>query len=106
MFAVSLGASGVTALVELVGSLTGPAPLRSQHAVLVGSLAPGRPWLDLALQLTGLALALAPVAVVIYMLARSGERASVIGLDLRAPGTDALRGVVLAEVIGGSGLLL
>ncbi|HUK72179.1 MAG TPA: type II CAAX endopeptidase family protein [Streptosporangiaceae bacterium] len=106
VFAVSLGASGVTAFVELIGSLTGPAALRHQHAVLNGSLAPGRPWLDLALQLTSTALSLAPVALVIYLLVRSGERASAIGLDLRTPGTDVLRGMVLAAVIGGSGLLL
>ncbi len=106
VFAVSLGASGVTALIELIGSLTGPAALRHQHAVLNGSLAPGRPWLDLALQVTNIALSLAPVALVIYLLARSGERSSAIGLDLRSPGTDIVRGMVLAAVIGGSGLLL
>ena len=106
VFAVSLGASGLTALVELIGSVTGPVALRRQHAVLNGSLAPGRPWLDLALQVTDIALGLAPVALVIYLLARSGERPSVIGLDLRTPGTDAARGAGLAAVIGGSGLLL
>jgi membrane protease YdiL (CAAX protease family) len=106
VFAVSLGASGVTALVELIGSLTGPSALRQQHAVLNGSLAPGRPWLDLALQMTNITLSLAPVALVIYLLARSGESVSSIGLDLRTPGTDVVRGMVLAAVIGGSGLLL
>jgi membrane protease YdiL (CAAX protease family) len=106
VFAVSLGASGLEALVQLIGSLTGPAPLSHQHAILNGSLAPGRPWLDLALQVTGTALALAPVALVLYMLARSGESASAIGLDLRSPGRDAVRGMVLAAVIGGTGLLL
>ena len=106
VFAVSLGASGVTALVELIGSLTGPAALRHQNAVLNGSLAPGRPWLDLALQVTNIALSLAPVALVIYLLARSGESVSAIGLDLRTPGSDFARGMVLAAVIGGSGLLL
>jgi len=43
VFAVSLGASGVRALVELIGSLTAPQALSSQQALLVGSLAPGRP---------------------------------------------------------------
>jgi len=106
VFAVSLGASGVSALLQLIGSLTGPAPLSHQHAVLNGSLAPGRPWLDLALQVTGILLSLAPVALVLYMLARSGESASAIGLDLRTPGMDAIRGMALAAVVGGSGLLL
>jgi len=106
VFAVSLGASGVTALVELIGSLTGRSALRQQHAVLNGSLAPGRPWLDLALQVTNITLSLAPVALVIYLLARSGESVSSIGLDLRTPGADVVRGMLLAAVIGGSGLLL
>ena len=106
VFAVSLGASGLYALVQLVGSLTGPAPLSRQHAVMNGSLAPGRPWLDLALQVTGIALGLAPVALVLYMLARSGESASAIGLDLQAPRIDIARGMVLAAAVGGSGLLL
>jgi membrane protease YdiL (CAAX protease family) len=106
VFAVSLGAAGLQALVSLIGSLTQAAPLAHQHAVLVGSLAPGRPWLDLALQLTGIAVTVAPVALVVYLLARSGETVSAIGLDGREPRTDALRGVVLAAVIGGGGLLL
>jgi len=106
VFALSLGASGLTALIELIGSLTGPVALRHQHAVLNGSLAPGRPWLDLVLQVTNIALSLAPVVLVIYLLARSGESASAIGLDLRSPGTDVVRGMVLAAVIGGSGLAL
>jgi membrane protease YdiL (CAAX protease family) len=106
VFAVSLGASGLNALVQLIGSLTGPAPLSHQHAILNGSLAPGRPWLDFALQVTGIALGLAPVALVLYMLARSGESASAIGLDLRSPWLDAVRGMALAAVVGGTGLLL
>lgn len=106
VFAVSLGASGLAALVQLIGSLTQAAPLARQHAVLVGSLAPGRPWLDLALQLTNIAITVAPVALVVYLLARSGETVAVIGLDGRSPRLDALRGVVLAAVIGGGGLLL
>src|SRR5260370_2822216 len=106
VFALSLGASGLTALIELIGSLTGPVALRHQHAVLNGSLAPGRPWLDLVLQVTNVVVSLAPVVRGIYLLARSGESASAIGLDLRSPGTDVVRGMVLAAVIGGSGLAL
>lgn len=104
MFAVSLGASGLTALVELIGSLTQRAPLSRQHAVIIGSLAPGRPWLDLALQLTDIAIRLAPAALVFYLLVRSGESPAAIGLDARQPGRDAWTGLALAAVIGGAGL--
>jgi membrane protease YdiL (CAAX protease family) len=104
VFAVSLGGSGLYALVSLIGSLTASKSLSKQQAVLNGSLAPGRPTLDLFLHLTSIALTLAPVALVFYLLARSGEGPATIGLDTREPGRDLLRGAVLAAVIGGSGL--
>jgi hypothetical protein len=104
VFAVSLGASGLRALVELIGSLTAPQTLSKQQALLVGTLAPGRPWLDLALQLVSLAQGLAPVALVWYLLARSGEGLSDIGADLSQPARDGLRGAALAALIGGTGL--
>ncbi|MFC4592307.1 CPBP family intramembrane glutamic endopeptidase [Sphaerisporangium corydalis] len=104
VFAVSLGASALRSLVSLVGSLTAPQALKGQHAVLVGTMAPGRPWLDLTYQLVGIAVTVAPVALVAYLLARSGESLRTIGADLREPGRDALRGAVLAAVVGGTGL--
>ncbi|WP_248962428.1 CPBP family intramembrane glutamic endopeptidase [Sphaerisporangium perillae] len=105
VFAVSLGASALRSLVSLIGSLTAPKELKVQHAVLVGTMAPGRPWLDLTLQLVDLAVAVAPVALVAYLLARSGESPRTIGADLRAPGRDLLRGALLAAVVGGTGLV-
>jgi membrane protease YdiL (CAAX protease family) len=104
VLAVSLGASGVYALVNFIGSLTARQALGKQQAVLNGSLAPGRPLLDLFLQLTNITLSLAPVFLVLYLLARAGERPAAIGLDARQPGRDLARGAVLAAVIGGSGL--
>ena len=106
VFAVSLGASGVYALVSYIGSLTAQQSLSKQTATLNGSLAPGRPLLDLILQLLNVTLSLAPVFLVFYLLARNGERPSSIGVDAREPGKDLARGAVLAALIGGSGLLL
>jgi membrane protease YdiL (CAAX protease family) len=105
VFAISLGASALNALLNLIGSLLAKQSLGHQQALLVGPLAVN-PWLDLALQLAGIAEALAPVLLVFYLLARSGERPSDLGVDASQPGTDAARGAVLAAVIGGSGLLL
>lgn len=104
VFAVSLGASGLLALIQIIGSLTQRTALSQQHAVIIGSLAPGRPWLDLVLQLADVAVRLAPVALVLYLLVRSGEGPATIGLDGRQPGRDALNGLLLAAVIGGAGL--
>jgi membrane protease YdiL (CAAX protease family) len=104
VFAVSLGASGLYALVSYIGSLTAQQALSKQTAVLNGTLAPGRPLFGLFLQLLSIALALAPVLLVFYLLARAGDRPSSIGLDASQPGRDLARGAVLAAVIGGSGL--
>ena len=106
VFAVSLGASGLYAFVSLIGSLTAPKALGQQQAVLNGSLAPGRPLLDLFLQLTNIAIGFAPVVLVFYLMSRSGEGPSDLGLDTSQPGRDVLRGVILAALIGGSGLAL
>src|SRR6266567_5222466 len=104
VFAVSLGASGLYALFSFIGSLTAKQSLSKQTATLNGSLAPGRPLLDLSMQLLNITLSLAPVLLVFYLLARAGERPSSIGLDARQPVRDLARGAVLAAVIGGSGL--
>ena len=92
------------ALVQYIGSLTAPVALSKQQVVVHGTLAPGRPLLDLFLQLTNITLALAPVLLVFYLLARAGEGPSSIGVDLRQPGRDLARGAGLAALIGGSGL--
>jgi len=104
VFAVSLGASGLYALFSFIGSVTAKQSLSKQTATLNGSLAPGRPLLDLSMQLLNITLSLAPVLLVFYLLARAGERPSSIGLDARQPVRDLARGAVLAAVIGGSGL--
>jgi membrane protease YdiL (CAAX protease family) len=105
VFAVSLGASGVYAFVSLIGSLTAHQSLSSQHAVLNGSQAPGRPVLDLFLQLVSLASGAAPVLLAWYLLSRSGEGGfRAIGVDRTQPWRDLRRGALLAAVIGFSGL--
>ncbi len=106
VFAVSLGASGAQALLQLIAALTAPRPLSRQHALLVGSLAPGRPWIDLSFQLLNIAVVVAPVALVAYLLVRSGESLATVGVDGRRPVQDLLRGAVLAAVVGGCGLAL
>lgn len=103
VFAVSLGASALNALLNLISDLLTPKALSSQRAQIVVPLAVNN-WLDLALQLASIAEALAPVVLVLYLLARSGERPSDIGLDASQPGMDIGRGAVLAAVIGGAGL--
>lgn len=104
VLALSLGASGLSALISFIGSVTQPGALKNQAATLVGSYAPHRPWLDLSWQLFYIATALAPVALVAHLLARERVGMGVLGFDLSRPRRDLLRGAAVAAVIGGTGL--
>lgn len=104
VLALSLGRSGVYAVVSFLGDLTSGVPLADQAAVLNNSLAPGRPLLDLVRQVLRVAFALAPVGLVWYFLARSAEGLRSLGLDLRQPARDLGRGAAVAAVVGGLGL--
>ena len=104
LLALSLGRSGVYAVVSLVAAATAPRRLATHSANLNSSRAPDRPWLDLSLQLLDLAFALAPVALAAYLLLRSGDgvRAAVARRPRRSG--DLLRGAALAAGVGALGL--
>ncbi|GGO84507.1 membrane protein [Wenjunlia tyrosinilytica] len=104
VLALSLGARAVAAVISFAGSVTKPGGLKNQSATLVGSQAPGRPWLDLAWQLFGIATALVPVALVAHLLLREGASLRTIGFDLRRRWFDLGWGAVVAACIGGTGL--
>lgn len=106
VLALSLGAAAVSASISFVGVLTEPAPLAEQSASLVESRAEERPWLDLSFQLYAVVFALAPVALVVYLLHRTGESARTVGFDLRRPWFDLGSGAALAALIGTCGLAL
>ena len=101
---VSLGASAIRAALNLVNRLTSGVPLDQQQASIVESITPDRPWLDIAYQLSFIVLPLGAVALVWYLLHRSGDSFATIGFDLDQPGRDLWRGLVLAAVVGGTGL--
>lgn len=101
---VSLGASAVRSLLAILNRLTSGVPLAEQSASLVVSPVPDRPWLDLAYQVAGIVIGVGPVALVWYLLRRSGEGLAGIGLDTGQPRRDILRGTVLAALVGITGL--
>jgi membrane protease YdiL (CAAX protease family) len=106
VFAVSLGRSGVYAFVSFAAALTSSRSLASQTATLNTSYAPGRPTLDLIYQVLAIVFALVPVALAWHFLTIGGERASrILGIDASQPGRDLGRGVVLAALVGGTGLV-
>jgi membrane protease YdiL (CAAX protease family) len=105
VLALSLGASAVSSLISFIGALTKPGGLKDQAATLNGSYAAGRPWLDLAWQLFGIATALVPVLLVAHLLTREGAPGlRALGLDRTRPGPDLARGALVAAGIGSAGL--
>jgi membrane protease YdiL (CAAX protease family) len=106
VLALSLGKSAVYAVVDIVASATAPGGLSAQVTVMNSSKAPGRPWLDLVLQLLGLGFGLVPVVLVGYLLLRDGLGWRSIGLDRSRPARDVGGGMLLAAAVGGAGLVL
>lgn len=102
---VSLGASAIWSLLRIVERLTRGTALSEQTTTMNSSAWPDRPWLDLLWQLTGVALGVVPALLALHLLARERPTARhEIGADLRRPGQDLLRGVLLAAAIGLPGL--
>ena len=105
VLALSLGRSGVYAAVNLLEAATERGALADQRAVLNGSLAPGRPWFDLAYQVLALVFGLVPVGLALYLLARSDDDPRGLWSRGRGQGRrDTLAGVALAAVVGATGL--
>lgn len=101
---LSLGQSGVYALVNIIARLTSGTPLAEQTATLNPSRSP-RPWLDLTYQLLAIGFALVPVALALYLLSARGRSAlAALGIDRTRPGRDLAWGVGLAAAIGIPGL--
>jgi membrane protease YdiL (CAAX protease family) len=103
---LSLGASAVYAIINLIGKLTEGRPLAQQKATLNPSLSP-RPYLDLAYQLADVGFTVVPVALALFLLAdRIPDAARALGFDLRRPVRDLAAGAALAALIGLPGLAL
>jgi membrane protease YdiL (CAAX protease family) len=100
---LSLGRSGVYAIVNLLADLTSGVPLAEQTATLNASQS-ARPGLDLTLQLLRIGFALVIVGLVAYLLRRSGESLGTLGVDAQQPGRDTRRGAALAALVGLTGL--
>lgn len=113
---VSLGESAVYSALRIVDLMTRPEPLAQQTTRINESVAPDRPWLDLAYQLANLAFPLVPVVLALYLLAIAagppvwpgddrlrgpGQR---VGFDLTRPGFDVGRGFLVFAGIGIPGL--
>ncbi len=109
---VSLGASAIWSVLSLVRKLTAVEALSSQTTSINVAVTPDRPWLDLAYQLAGIAVALVPVLLALHLVGREVGTARTaarhVGFDLTDPKQDLARGAALAAIIGipGIGLYL
>lgn len=106
LLGLSLGKSGVYAVVNIIAMLTAPTPLGEHTAEIVKSQTP-RPYLDLTYQILSIGFALMPVALALYLLSLRGRNAlKNIGLDGTKPWRDTGIGFGLAAIIGIPGLAL
>jgi len=104
LLGLSLGQSGVYAIVRIIARLTADTALRDQSATLNASQSV-RPYLDLTFQILSIGFNLVPVALALFLLsARGPGTLRRIGLDLTSPLRDVGYGVGLAAVIGIPGL--
>ncbi|HEV7173570.1 type II CAAX endopeptidase family protein [Pedococcus sp.] len=102
---VSLGASAIWSLLDLVNKLTQHVALNHQTTAMNSSVTPDRPWLDLTYQLVGIVVALVPVALALHLLTRDrADARHAMGFDLNEPGRDLVRGLALAAAVGVPGL--
>lgn len=106
---VSLGQSGVYAIMNIVDRLTQQRALSQQQSQLNTSVTPDRPWLDLSYQIIDLAFPLIAVMLVLYLLTIRNPNPGTpgwqtIGFDLQRPKLDAGFGVLIALGIGIPGL--
>jgi membrane protease YdiL (CAAX protease family) len=101
---LSLGQSAVYSIISLSAKLTAGRPLAQQTSTLNASRAT-REYVDLAYQLAGLAFALVPVALALWLLSEGGRSAiRRLGLDATQPLRDLAHGAGLAALIGLPGL--
>jgi membrane protease YdiL (CAAX protease family) len=102
---LSLGQSALYSVLRIIERLTRNVPLAQQTSTLNASVTPDRPWLDLTYQLVGIAFALMPVLLAMYLLNLTNPPAGrTIGFDLARPRFDLGFGALIAIAIGVPGL--
>ncbi|QSB05028.1 CPBP family intramembrane metalloprotease [Natronoglycomyces albus] len=106
LLALSLGASAIWSVFNFIELLAQPGTLSDQTiAMNRARAAEDLPWLDLARQLTAIAISLAPAALALHFLhSDRGNPFRLLGMDSRRAWFDNLTGVGLAALIGIPGL--
>lgn len=107
VLALSLGASALYSIVDIIAALTSVAGIGGQTTSINPSLSP-REWLDVTYQLLRLGFGVAPVALVLYLLSQSASPLKTFGIGKAGLGRSIATGFALAAAIGipGIGLYL
>jgi membrane protease YdiL (CAAX protease family) len=93
------------AVVSFVGTITASGGIAGQKATLNPSLAPGRPYLDLAYQLLSVGFGVVPALLAVHLLRRDpGRPGLLLGVGRRRWAADVTVGAGLAALIGLPGL--
>lgn len=105
LLTITFGIQGLRSLLELIDDLMKPVALGDQ-SVAINQPQASVSVIDLLTQLTGVAVLTGWGAMALFLLARSGIRPAMVGVDRHRLGRDTLWGTGLAAVIGIPGLLL
>lgn len=104
LLGLSLGKSGLYAIVNIIARLTAETPLGEQSTAVNPSQS-DRPYLDLTYQLMSQFFAVLPVALALYLMTAQGRGVLArIGLNFAHPVRDTALGFGLAAAIGVPGL--
>ena len=105
LLTVTFGIQGIRSLLELIDDLMSPVALGDQ-SVAINQPQASVSVIDLLTQLTSVAVLVAWGALALFLLARTGIRPAMVGMDRNRLGRDTAWGAGLAAVIGIPGLLL
>ncbi len=100
---VSLGASAIYSVLEILQRLAAAQPLSAQASQLNASQAPNH-WIDLVYQLVGIGLGVVPALLAVFLIGRTGDAAATFGFAPARPRFDLGAGAGLALLIGLPGL--
>lgn len=107
LLALTLGQSGLYAVLRIIERMTRPEPLSQQTSTLNTSQVPDRPWLDLLYQIANAGFLVVPALMAVFLLVTvlpPAGRHSAMGLDGRRPVFDTGWGFGIAACIGIPGL--
>jgi membrane protease YdiL (CAAX protease family) len=101
---IAVGLSAARSVLSFAAAASAPGGLPARSATMVGSQAPGQPWIDLGRQLVFLAGLLLPVLLAAHLTGRAGESLAAIGLRRARWRREVAAGLGIASAVGGVGL--